>query len=769
MSGRVASGLLISALVAACKTAAPTVQKATPAEPVILTLGNKGFTTDDFFQSYTKNQISGDSAQRTDLKGYLDLYTNLKLKVLAAEQEGRDTTESFREEIETYRKQLAQSYLTDKALVEQLSEEAYQRMQEEVNASHILIAVAEDALPADTLAAFQTVQGLRERLLKGEDFAALARQYSKDPTVVQNSGSLGYFSAFQTVYPFETAAYTTPVGNVSQPVRSRSGYHLIKVNDRRSSRGKIQVAHIMVRISPSADEAGQTAAKARIDEIYNRLQKGGAFDGLAREFSDDAQSKSNGGLLPTFATGQMVPTFEDAAFGLSTPGSYSKPIKTNYGWHILKLVERKPLEPYTELAPALRQKVVTDSRADLIRQATVQRLQKEYSVKPNESVLKAALAKADSSLLQGKWNYQQPLEASLDGKTLVSVNNQPATVNQFFAYVRQKQQPRTAGSAPGVVMQRLFDRFVGDQLIAVEEANLENKYTEFRALLNEIRDGVLLSQMMEQNVWEKSMADSLGQRQYYEQNKQKYGFPERAFATVVVASNDDMLQQARQTLASSPYQLRRSAPEIVYARNKTTLDTKQKEALYDILVTMVRNPEYVIEVSGSREASEKDTVSAGRIRSVVSYLMSNGVSVLRIIEKDHGAFRPGSKAGAKDAADQRRITFQYFSTAKKDVEKVLNAKNANAVTITEGVFAEGTNPHLDSVEWKPGTTILHPDNKSVLVIINRVEKPRLKTFDEARGAVINDYQAFLEKQWLAQLKQRFPVQINEDEMRKLIK
>ncbi|GAA4402491.1 hypothetical protein GCM10023187_17620 [Nibrella viscosa] len=760
---------MLSALAVACKTTAPTARKAAPAEPVILTLGNKGFTTDDFFQSFTKNQISGDSSQRTDLKSYLDLYANLKLKVLAAEQEGRDTTEAFREELETYRKQLAQSYLTDKALVEQLSAEAYQRMQEEVNASHILIAVAEDASPADTLAAFQMARSLRDRLLKGEEFAALARQYSKDPTVAQNGGTIGYFSAFQTVYPFETTAYTTPVGKISQPVRSRSGYHLIKVNDRRSSRGKIQVAHIMVRISPGADDAGQAAAKARIDEVYSRLQKGVSFDALAKEFSDDTQSRNNGGLLPTFATGQMVPAFEDAAFGLTAPGSYSKPVKTNYGWHILKLVERKPLEPYTELAPALRQKVVTDSRADLIRQATVQRLQKEYAIKPNEPVLKAALSKADSSLLQGKWTYPQPLDAALDGKTLVIINNKPATVNQFFTYVRQKQQPRPAGAVPTVAMQRLFDRFVGDQLIAAEEANLENKHADFRALLNEVRDGVLLSQMMEQNVWEKSMADSLGQRQFYEQNRQKYGFPERAFATVVVAGNDETLQQARQMLASSPYQLRRSAPEITYARNQTTLEAKQKEALFDILVTLLRNPEYIIEVSGSREAAEKDSVSAGRIHAVVNYLTANGVSVMRIMEKDHGAFRPGSKAGAKDAADQRRITFQYFSTSKKDVEKVLNAKIPNAVTITEGAFVEGANPHLDSVEWKPGTTVLHPDNKSVMVTINRVEKPRLKTFEEARGAVINDYQAFLEKQWLAQLKQRFPVKINEEEMRKLIK
>jgi peptidyl-prolyl cis-trans isomerase SurA len=326
----------------------------------VLTLGgSKTFTSDEFFDSFTKNQLSADSSQRTDIRSYLDLYTNLKLKVLAAEQSGRDTTEAFREEMATYRKQLAQTYLSDKTLVEQLANEAHQRMQQEVRASHILIAVAEEASPADTLAAYQQALAVRGRLMGGEPFATVARQVSKDPTVQQNGGDLGYFSVFQTVYPFENAAYQTPVRSLSAPVRTRFGYHLIQVNDRRPSRGKVQVAHILVRISPTAQPDGAAAAKARIDEAYAKLKAGESFEALARTYSDDVQSKNTGGKLPPFATGQMVPSLEEAAFALTTPGSYSPPIKTNYGWHILKLIERKPIESYTELAPALRQKVVT--------------------------------------------------------------------------------------------------------------------------------------------------------------------------------------------------------------------------------------------------------------------------------------------------------------------------------------------------------------------------------------------------------------------------
>lgn len=805
-------GLLLSFLVAACKTAAPIVQQ-TPPPPVILTLGNKAFTTDDFFQSFTKNQLSADSSGRTDVKEYFDLYTNLKLKVLAAEARGRDTTEGFREEMNTYRKQLAQSYLTDKVLVESLTAEAYQRMQEEVSASHLLLAVPEDAAPADTLAAYQKALELRKRALAGEEFAQLARDNSQDPTTAANGGSLGYFTAFALVYPIETAAYVTPVGQVSALIRTRFGYHLVRVNDRRPSRGRVRVAHILVRISPGADATGQQAAQSRIEAAYARLQKGESFETVCREVSDDATSKTNGGLLPAFETGRQVPAFEEAAFALAKPGELSRPVRTNYGWHILKLVERQGLGSFTDLAPALRQRVTTDTRADLLRQATLQRLRNEYAVRERSETLTAALAQADSSLLGGQWRFTEPLDAQLQDKAIVIIADRPYTVNQFFTYVRQRQQPQrrpsdgrsqvmtTPSGSPAVAMRRLFDRFVGDQLIATEEGNLERKYPEFRALLGEIRDGVLLSQEMEANVWERSMTDSTGQRQFFEQNQAKYQFPERVAATVIVAQNDPLLQQARQMLSGkAPYALRRSGPDLTYDKNQTELTPVLRETLLDVLVAMARNADYVVEVSGSHDSAERDTVSAGRVRVVVNHLRQNGISLSRIMEKDYqgarlNAIRSDHGRPATDDAAQRRVQFQYFSNAKADVAKVLSGGSPSsagdprssdprsespggaprtsgdpAVLITEGQFARSTNPYVDAVQpWKIGTTTFTRNNKSVAVIVNRLEPARPKTFAEARGAVINDYQAVLEKQWLAQLRQQYPIKVNEEEIRRLAK
>ncbi|WP_338876601.1 peptidylprolyl isomerase [Spirosoma sp. SC4-14] len=781
-------GILLALAVTACKTSAPVVQQ-TPPQPVILTLGSKTFSTDDFFQSFTKNQFSSDSTQHTDVKDYLDLYTNLKLKVLDAEAEGRDTTEAFREEINTYRKQLAQSYLTDKVLVESMAAEAYQHMQEEINVSHILVSVVQDAAPADTLAAYQKALAIRKQALAGTDFAKLAQDNSQDVQTASKGGNLGYITAFSLIYPLETAAYATPVGQISQPIRTRFGYHLLQVNDRRPGRGKIRVAHLLVRLSPGADETGQKAAKDRIDAAYARLQKGDLFETVCKEVSDDVTSRNNGGLLPLFGVDRQVPAFEQAAYALTKPGELSKPVQTNYGWHIIKLIERKGLEPYADLAPSLRQRVTTDTRAEVLRQSTVQRLRKDYPIQEDKSVVATALAKADSSLLRGKWRFSEPLEADLDNKTIATIGGKPISVNQFFAYVRLKQQPQRNPAladaeptqpivgSPAVAMRRLFDRFIGDQLISTEEDNLDKKSPEFRALLSEIREGVLLSQVMEENVWERSMTDSTGQRQYFEQHKDQYRFPERAVATIVVAQNEDQLKQAREMLAGRPpYQLRRSAPDLSFDQNQTMLTPKLRERLFEVVATLASNPAYVVEVSGSHDATERDSISAGRIRAVVNYLLKNGITLNRIAEKDYQGVPPRRTTDApKDPAVQRRISFQYFSNAKTDIARVLNnsygqADTEAAVTVLDGIFAEGDNAILDGIsEWKEGTTTFNRDSKSVMVSISRIEPARAKTFAEARGSVINDYQGVLEKQWLAQLRQKYPVKVNDDEIRKLTK
>src|SRR5688572_29691197 len=311
-------------LVTSCKTS----KEAATQQLVLETIASTPVYTSEFQYVYNKNNANAENAySKASIDEYLNLYTNFKLKVMEAEARGLDTTDAFRRELEGYKQQLAQPYLTEKSVTDKLVREAYDRMKKEINASHILINVNPDAEPKDTLAAYNKIADLRKRALGGEDFEKLAKEFSEDPSAKENGGKLGYFTALQMVYPFEDAAYKTDKGQISQPVRTRFGFHILKVNDIRDAQGEIKVSHIMVRATPNMPKADSAEAKRKVDEIYKRVQKNENWDKLASQFSEDAGSANNGGDLPWFGTGRMIPSFEDAAFKLQKPGDISIPVQ----------------------------------------------------------------------------------------------------------------------------------------------------------------------------------------------------------------------------------------------------------------------------------------------------------------------------------------------------------------------------------------------------------------------------------------------------------
>ncbi|MFN4144633.1 MAG: peptidylprolyl isomerase [Runella sp.] len=689
-----------------CQTTKPAAS--VPTEPIILTIGNKSFTTDEFFQSFTRNQFSDDTTKPTDIGDYFQQYTILKIKALGAQREGYDTTEDFREQMASYRKHLAQPYLTDKTLVENLVAEAYQRMKEEVRTSHILIPVSQDASPADTLAAYRAAVALRGRIVQQEiSFEETAQKYSKDVATASKGGDTGYFSVFQTVYPFESAAYSLPLGQISNPIRTNAGYHLIKTTDRRPSRGKIRVAHILVRISPNAHTEGQQAAKAKIDRAY-QLLKQESWDIVCRDFSDDITSKNNGGLLQEFGTGTMTPAFEEAAFALKNIGDISQPFQTNYGWHIVKLINRKPLESFAELAPQLTQKVTTDSRGELVKKVFINRLRTAYKINEIASARDEAFAALDSTLLRGQW--KKNASAPNATKTLLMIDNRPLTIGQFYEYVYDRQTPTGSDASLAVVRQRYYRQFIDRQLLQIEEENLEKKYTDFRFSMNEMREGVLLKQLMTTHVWEKALTDSLGQRQYWEQHKEKYTYPERAFATIVATDNDTIFKRAKEMLAILPYPLRRKANDLLFVPKSSDLTPAHREVIFDVALQMLNNESYIVEISAYNDESENDSLALARLQHTVKALINSGVSPLRIIEKSYGKFRP-----VANPARNRRISFQFFSTSTKEVEKSLNALKIGQININEGAFAKNSNPYLAHIEWKEGSYTTRVNGKNVWV------------------------------------------------------
>ena len=513
-------------------------------DAAVLTVDGEPTSLEEFENIFRKNNRDS-SITKQSLDEYMELFINFKLKVKEARELGLDTVTKFKNELDGYRAQLARPYLTDTDMLNGMVREAYDHERFEVRAQHILIKLDPNALPADTLAAYIRCMALRERILAGEDFSTIAksREGSEDPSVKDNGGDLGYFTAFQMVYPFEEAAYKTPVGQVSMPVRTRYGYHLIKVNDKREARGEIHVAHIMVK--PKAEANGEQNAQNKITEIHQKLLSGEeTFDNLASKFSDDQSSAKKGGELPWFGTGKMVLEFEDAAFNLKKDGDFSTPVKTDYGWHIIKRLGYKPHGTFEEREKDLKSKVSKDGRSEQTRSSFVNKLKTQYKYTVNQKELSKIIAKADSNAFTGKLN----LKKSQLKKTLYTIDGKNISVKEFNDYMRTRGNSRpTMSPQEFVIMQS--EKLGEEKLLAVEDSKLEQKHTAFRLLMKEYREGILLFELTDQKVWSKAVKDSAGLAEFYQNNASKYMWPERAETVIYTCANANVATELRKMLA----------------------------------------------------------------------------------------------------------------------------------------------------------------------------------------------------------------------------
>ncbi|UOQ53239.1 peptidylprolyl isomerase [Hymenobacter cellulosivorans] len=757
------AGPLAAALLAAgCQT---TKSVTTAKQPVIETLGTHEVPAGEFAYVYRKNNgTAPEFGTRASVQEYLDLYTNFKLKVLEAEQRGLDTTQAFKRELEGYKQQLAQPYLTEKSVTDQLVREAYDRMSKEVSASHILIRLAPDAAPADTLTAYNKIMALRQRVTGGEDFNQVAAQTSEDPSARDNGGKLGYFTAMQMVYPFESAAYRTKVGEVSQPVRTRFGYHIIKVNDVRTAQGEIKVAHLMIRATPNMPKADSVTAKKKIDEIYSRLQRKEPWDKLVAQFSEDAGSAANGGELPPFGTGRMIPSFEEAAFRLKNSGDLSVPVQTPYGWHIIKLIEKQPVPKFEDMEASLKSKVSKDSRSELNRAAFLKRIRTENQFTENKASKDFVFAKADTSLVNGRFKYTAPAAPAKASKTvgdntpLFTIKGKPYLAKDFLTYVQQNQRAK-AGADPKFSMQQLYDQYVDQTLTDFEKANLETKYEDYRMLVKEYRDGILLFQLMDEKVWSKAIEDSVGLQKFFTENQSKYQWEPRVQGTVISAATPELLKQAQAQLKSGRYEVKRVVPQTVsFLPGKVTMPKAALLNLERLANRLATDTTLTLTVTGHPKRGEAASLATSRAAKVKSYLVAKGALARRITTVP-------SKTATADGAAVLALT----STNPTALEESLNEQNPLAVQIQQRSFQKGDNKVVDELLSKgPGTYSVNKDGRYYAVTIDKVLPAGPKTLAEARGQATSDYQNFLEKQWISQLREQYPVKVNQPEVDKLV-
>ena len=476
-------------------------------EKTLVTINKEKTTITDFKRIYEKNLDAIDSEEAKDVTNNLALYINYKLKVEEAYLLKFDTLPSYKKEIASYRDQLAAPYLQDTTFITELVKEVYLRTKNEVKAKHILIRTLKDATPKDTLISFNKITTIRNRIINGENFEKVAVETSEDTSAQGNAkkglegnkGNLGYFSAFNMVASFEDVAYKTKVGAVSMPFRSKFGYHILKVYDFRAAKGEIEAAHILISNSTKS-------SKAKINEVYKRLQNKETFAKLASEYSDDRGSKAKGGKLDKFGIGRMVKPFEIAAFSLENEGDFSKPFKTRFGWHIVKLLKKHPIRSFVEMKQELTAKIKRSSRMQMSETAVINKLKKQYSIVENEEA-KDILNRKDIRTIS---------KDSLQNN-IISINDSNIKQETFVEYLKNRR------NKPIYV---LFEMFKNQEILAYYKKNLANTEPEYANVLKEYEDGLLLFELMQQKIWNKSSKDTLGLKTYFSNNKEKYGTKE---------------------------------------------------------------------------------------------------------------------------------------------------------------------------------------------------------------------------------------------------
>lgn len=526
-------------------------------DPVILNVAGEEISRSEFLNVYMKNNVNSEVLDRKSLEEYMELYINFRLKVKEAEALGLDTVRSFRDELAGYRKQLAQPYLIDEEMNKSLLQEAYDRKKTDIRASHILIRVDRNAAPADTLVAYKKVMNLRKRILKGEDFGKVAMEASDDlsardrqmegRTIKGNLGDLGYFTVFDMVYPFETGAYNTPVGEVSMPVRSDFGYHLIKVTDRKPALGRVQVAHIMMRLpaDASAEDSARIAAKAM--EVYTRILNGEDFARMAEQNSDDKSTASKGGVLPWFGANKMIPEFISEITKLKNLNDVTKPFLTSFGWHIVKLLDRKDIGAYEDVVNELKQSLTRSDRAKKSEEALLNRIRREYKYTENLKARDDFYKVVTDTIFSAKWSAQQA--AGLK-KTIMTIGRQSFSQQDFANWLAKNQRKRAKEDIRTFV-NGMFTTFVNETLLAYEDSRLESKYPDFKMLVKEYRDGILLFELTDQKIWSKAVKDTTGLEAFYNQNKGNYMWEQRLDATVYTleSTDDKMIAGLRKAIA----------------------------------------------------------------------------------------------------------------------------------------------------------------------------------------------------------------------------
>jgi Parvulin-like peptidyl-prolyl isomerase len=626
-------------------------------DPIIMTINGKNIKKSEFDSIYNKNN-SEDAIEKKSLEEYIDLFKNFKLKVAEAEAQGLDTTALFRSELAEYRSQIAKPYQPVLAADESLVKKEYDRLNEFLEVSHILILFPREAgsntiippmLPADTLETYKKANLVYSRLKKGEDFSKLVLEYTDDAQTKGNAvpGYLGWISGMMLYPVLEDVAFSTEVGKFSEPIRTNYGYHIIKVLNKKPNPGKVRASHILIKFPEKADEAQKKEVQNKIDEIYQKVLAGEDFAELAREYSQDG-SASRGGDLDWFESGMMVPEFEAATFALKEINDVSKPFSSPFGYHIVKLTDRKALEPFEEKREEIASKF-SNSFFHLIHKRAIEDLKKDEGFTPNDKAYEA-LRKDALELFPTNDAYLKKYADS--NETLFSIGDSHTTIAEFISYLQSNSRSTYYVSID--FLNNKLNLFEYNQLIKFLDKSLEDKHPEFRNLMQEYYDGTLVFEISNKEVWNKASEDTEGLERFFEKNKNNFKWAEPHYKGYVVLVKDT--------------------------------ETKKK--------------------------IQKET-SKMQPEAAVNYMLEN------------------YKVG----------TVSY-------------------VKVEKGLFKKRDNVFVDEAIFKTGKAE-YPENFEDFLLVGKTLKSP-ESYTDVRGQVITEYQDYLEKDWIKELNEKYPVVLYKD-------
>lgn len=639
-------------------------------DKTLLVIENQKVPVSEFLDIYTKNNKNVDYS-KASIDEYLDLFINYKLKLMEIQRLRLDTQKNFINEFQKYRDQLAQSYLIDKNTVDKLLNEAYNRMQNDVRVSHILVKLSPYANPKDTLKAYNKALEIRKKLLNGADFAKLAIEMSDDNSardqntadgrlIPGNGGDLGYFNVFNMLYDFETAAYNLNVGDISLPVRTPVGYHIIKLTEKHPAIYRFKIAHILLMYPPNATTQDKESIKAKADSIYKEILSGADFAELANLHSEDKGSANKGGELPWLTPFRLVPSFVQPIYN-HKPGDYIPPVETFYGWHIIKLIDKQSPPDFASVKQELLTKLYKDSRYLLAQKKIADSLKQIYKIQYDKKLL-VNIAKSINKDSLVKRSFKESQIPNLD-HILVKIDDHSIYIKDFATYIKKNQSLFTNTDDIQIFVNKMFDNFLNDKILEIEKENLEKKNPKFATQINDYKEGILIFNLMDQNVWSKAMQDTAGLKAYYETIKNKYLTDEKAKIGIFKTNDAKIAQKVQKTLQKN-IQKSQLNPNLILSK----INKKNNVVSYDSMVIETKK------------------------------LADIGL--------------------------------------EKTVNTILSKENNNSYEIY----------------W-----------------LQSIIAPQPKSLDEVRGLVISEYQTYLEKQWINELRNRYHWQVNDEVLKSLYK